>query len=119
MFKVAHNELIEELKQLRYAEENDFVDTSLSTMAYRNKRIAELEQELEKKGVDIEKLNKDIDFDVEIKTVNQSHLSSECWLVQIWGLKSCEDCEVKGTTNCGGQNIVKTHKNKKGFSVPL
>lgn len=49
--------LIEELLQLECAEAYDHVDTSLSTLKFRNKRISEIQQELtEKKGVDIAEL---------------------------------------------------------------
>lgn len=53
------------------------------------------------------------------KTINQSHLSSECWLVQFWGLEQCETCEAKDTPDCGGQEIRRTGKNEKGYSIPL
>ena len=56
---------------------------------------------------------------VEINEINQSHLTSECWLVQFNGFSACETCEVRDTEECGGPNIRKTKKNEKGFSVPL
>ena len=56
---------------------------------------------------------------MEIKTINQSHLSSECWLIQFSGLKACKTCEAKNTDECGGKNIIKTGKNELGFNVPL
>ena len=58
-------------------------------------------------------------MEVEIKEINQSELTSECWLVQFQGFSACKTCEVKDTEDCGGLNIRKTKKNEKGFSVPL
>jgi hypothetical protein len=55
----------------------------------------------------------------EIKTVHQNNLSSECWLVQMFGLNHCETCELKGKRDCGGKNIRKTGKNEKGLNVPI
>jgi len=43
--------------------------------------------------------------------VNQSELTSDCWLIQIKGLEACKTCEVKGTKECGGKNIIKKLKN--------
>lgn len=54
-----------------------------------------------------------------VRTVKQSNLSGECWLVQMWGLDHCNTCEVKGTADCGGQNIRKSGKNEKGLDVPV
>lgn len=42
-----------------------------------------------------------------IKTMKQSDLTSDCWLVQMWGLDSCKDCEVRGTDECGGGESLK------------
>jgi hypothetical protein len=53
------------------------------------------------------------------RQVKQSNMSSECWLVQIWGLSYCKTCEVRGTAECGGQNIRKTGENEKGIKVPV
>jgi hypothetical protein len=39
--------------------------------------------------------------------VNQAELTSDCWLIQIQGLEACENCELKGTPDCGGKNIIK------------
>lgn len=60
--------------------------------------------------------NKTLKFDA--KTINQNKLTSECWLVQINGIKECEQCEYKNK-KCGGQNIRKTGKNKLGFKVEI
>jgi hypothetical protein len=39
------------------------------------------------------------------KVVRQSDLTSDCWLIQIWGLGACKDCEFADTGECGGQEI--------------
>jgi hypothetical protein len=53
------------------------------------------------------------------RTVSQKNLTSECWLVQIWGEKSCQTCEFKGKRECGGKKIRKSGKNEKGLDVPI
>jgi len=53
------------------------------------------------------------------KTINQGDLTSECWMVQMFGTLRCETCEFKDTPECGGKNIRKTGKNEKGLEVPL
>ena len=40
-----------------------------------------------------------------IKTINQNQLTSDCWLIQFWGIKECEKCGVKNTKDCGGKKI--------------
>ena len=54
-----------------------------------------------------------------ILTVNKAKLTAECWGVQFNGLEACNECEFKGTKECGGKKIVKTGKNEKGFKVPI
>lgn len=54
-----------------------------------------------------------------VRTIKQSSLSSECWLVQMWGLDRCNTCEFRGTAECGGQEIRKSGKNEKGLDVPV
>ena len=51
--------------------------------------------------------------------VEQSRLSSECMLIQIFGESSCETCEVKGKRDCGGKSIRATGINEKGIQVPI
>jgi len=34
--------------------------------------------------------------------VDQNSLTSDCWLVQIQGLKACANCEFRNTPECGG-----------------
>lgn len=53
-----------------------------------------------------------------VKAINQSSLTDECWLVQIFGKGKCLSCKDKDR-NCGGKKIRRTGKNKKGISVPL
>ena len=54
------------------------------------------------------------------RTVTQTDMTSECWLIQFNGLSYCETCEFKDLPQeCGGMNIRKTGKNEKGFKVPL
>jgi hypothetical protein len=56
---------------------------------------------------------------MEIRTINQSELTSECWSIQFQGLKACKSCEFLNTKECGGKNIRKTLINDKGIKVPL
>jgi hypothetical protein len=51
--------------------------------------------------------------------INQSELTDECWLIQMFGISSCNICEVRGTKKCGGKQILKSFKNEKGFNIPL
>lgn len=50
---------------------------------------------------------------IKTKIVDQSKLTSECWLIQIQGLKACKRCEYLNTEECGGQEILKK-LNKRG-----
>ncbi|MCK5611637.1 hypothetical protein KAR91_57735 [Candidatus Pacearchaeota archaeon] len=43
----------------------------------------------------------------ESKEIDQSKLTSDCWLIQISGLSACETCEFVNTPECGGQAIRK------------
>lgn len=53
------------------------------------------------------------------RTIRQDRLTSECWIVQMWGLKYCDTCEFKDTDECGGKNIRLTGRNEKGLRVPV
>jgi len=53
-----------------------------------------------------------------VRIMRQADLTEECWLVQMFGLKHCDSCEVKDTPECGGKRIRKTGKNKKGIPAP-
>lgn len=44
----------------------------------------------------------------ESKVIDQSKLTSDCWLIQFDGLSACETCEAKDTPDCGGGEILKT-----------
>jgi hypothetical protein len=72
---------------------------------------------------DIEKANKIIKEKIvesnKIKSIYQNNLTSECWLVQIYGLNNCNTCEQKGKRDCGGKQIRKTGKNNLGLNVPI
>jgi hypothetical protein len=54
-----------------------------------------------------------------IETVGSQDLTPECWGVQIWGLRHCDECEFKDTEECGGKEIRETGRNRKGISVPI
>lgn len=56
---------------------------------------------------------------IETKTINQSELTTECWLVQFNGLGACKTCDLKGTSDCGGKEVRKKLENDKGYAVPL
>jgi len=56
---------------------------------------------------------------MKVKQINQNQLTEECWLIQMWGLESCKNCEAFETEDCGGKEILKTKKNNRGFTVPL
>lgn len=43
----------------------------------------------------------------ENKVIDQSKLTSDCFLIQFDGLSACETCEAKDTPDCGGQTIRK------------
>ena len=42
---------------------------------------------------------------LKVKTMKQSELTSECWLIQMWGINQCKTCEAFNTDECGGQKI--------------
>ncbi len=47
-----------------------------------------------------------------VKEINQSTLTSDCWLVQFNGLAACESCEIKNTGECGGGETLKRMQEK-------
>ena len=53
------------------------------------------------------------------KIVKQSELTADCFLIQMFGLESCETCEVKDTDECGGGGTLKKLKNEKRSSKNL
>jgi len=56
---------------------------------------------------------------VKARSIPQSQMSSECWLIQFRGPEACRTCEFKGKSSCGGKKIRKIGKNEKDFIVPL
>ena len=41
------------------------------------------------------------------KQIDQSKLTSDCWLIQFDGLTACDTCKYINTSECGGQAIRK------------
>ena len=37
-----------------------------------------------------------------VREIDQSTLTSDCWLIQFDGLAACGSCEMKGKSDCGG-----------------
>ncbi len=56
---------------------------------------------------------------MEIKTLNQRHLSEECFMIQAFGKHYCKNCPYLETDECGGKDILETGKNNKGYKVPI
>lgn len=53
-----------------------------------------------------------------MRRINTSYLSNdECWSIQINGWSFCQDCKWTGISPCEGKNIVKTHRNSKGYKI--
>jgi len=53
-----------------------------------------------------------------MRKINTSYLSNdECWSIQINGLNHCQNCKWTGISACEGKNIVKTHRNSKGYKI--
>ncbi|PKP34505.1 MAG: hypothetical protein CVU00_06655 [Bacteroidetes bacterium HGW-Bacteroidetes-17] len=53
-----------------------------------------------------------------MRRINTSYLSNdECWGIQINGLLHCQNCKWTGISACEGKNIVKTHRNSKGYKI--
>jgi len=47
------------------------------------------------------------------KIIKQSDLTSDCFPIQLWGLESCEKCQYKNTSDCGGgKTLIKLKKEK-------
>jgi len=49
----------------------------------------------------------------ESKQIDQSKLTSDCWLIQFEGLSACDNCDYLNTSECGGQNIRKQLLNRE------
>lgn len=39
------------------------------------------------------------------KSIKQSSLTGDCWLIQMWGIEKCGTCEALNTKECGGKAI--------------
>lgn len=51
-----------------------------------------------------------------VKTINQSELTADCWMIQINGAKACATCEYRNKPRlCGGLAIRK----KLGVPEPI
>lgn len=59
------------------------------------------------------KVENGVAVESDIKTIDQSTLTGDCWPVQWSGLQACESCEYKGTKECGGGATLKKLKRKK------
>jgi len=56
----------------------------------------------------------------ESREFEQTDISSECFHVQMQGLKACDGCELRDTEDCGGVEIrMSGGWNEKGKKVPL
>jgi hypothetical protein len=49
----------------------------------------------------------------ESKIIDQTKLTSECWLIQFSGLSACEDCSALNTSDCDGKAIRKRLLNEE------
>ena len=47
-----------------------------------------------------------------VKIIDQSTLTSDCWMIQFNGLTACTACEFKDTDECGGGETLKRMKEK-------
>lgn len=43
----------------------------------------------------------------DVKEINQSELTSDCWMIQMQGLAACKECEFLNTDECGSKDILK------------
>ena len=41
------------------------------------------------------------------KEIDQTTLTSDCWLIQFNGLQACDNCEFLNTDECGGKELRK------------
>ena len=48
--------------------------------------------------------------ETDVKEIDQSQLTSDCWIVQFNGFSACDKCELKGKKNCGGGETLKKMK---------
>lgn len=53
-----------------------------------------------------------------MRKIDTSKLSgTECWGIQINGTQHCQNCKWTGISSCEGKNIIKTHRNAKGYKI--
>jgi hypothetical protein len=43
----------------------------------------------------------------EQKEIDQSTLTSDCWMIQFKGISACTECEFKNTKDCGGGETLR------------
>jgi hypothetical protein len=57
-----------------------------------------------------------------VKEIDQSTLTSDCWMIQFNGLVACKTCDIRNTKDCGGgktllkmggQNIIRRRRKLK------
>jgi len=48
---------------------------------------------------------------MKVRIIHQSNLTSECWMIQVWGLAYCKTCKFRDTDDCGGKRIRFTETN--------
>lgn len=46
------------------------------------------------------------------KEIDQSKLTSDCWLIQIKGIEGCKICDLYHTKECGGKNILSKYESE-------
>jgi hypothetical protein len=56
---------------------------------------------------------------MKVRVIHSNNLTTECWIVQAWGLRYCKTCKFKETKNCGGKRIRETGQNISGKNVPI
>ena len=57
--------------------------------------------------------------ETDVKEIDQSKLTSDCWLIQINGLQACSECEFRNTKDCGGGKTLKLLKKNKSKAKKL
>jgi hypothetical protein len=41
------------------------------------------------------------------KVIDSSSMTDDCWLIQFKGISACQHCELRGTDDCGGGDMLK------------
>lgn len=60
-----------------------------------------------------------MEVSMKVRIVHSANLSSECWMVQVWGFSHCRTCAYNNTRKCGGRIIQNTGINTLGKKVPI